>query len=192
MISIVFLALQLMAGSLSLVGPQYPPNAVMGGTVVAELQFVKGVVRDLTILSGDEPFVGPSKSALNEWRLGSDEGGRELVIVQYRQPYLQFIINSKKEEIRQVKRDATLPYPKYIIQPFYPANSHGEGSVILQTEISVEGRVSNVKVLKSLGSLTDAGIDAVRQWEFSPARDERGNIVMSHAYVVLVFRSPLM
>jgi TonB family protein len=191
MIAIAAIMLQLLAGSLSVVDPRYPPNAVMGGTVVAQLGFVKGVIKDLTFLSGEEPFVGASRAALTEWRAGSGQSGSELVIVQYRQPYLQFI-GSRKEQIRPAKRNTILPYPRFVIQPSYPANAQGEGSVVLRTEVSDDGRVSDIKVVKSLGSLTDAGIDAVRQWEFSPARDDQGNNVVSHAYIVLVFRSPLL
>ncbi len=182
---------KLVLSSISIVDPMYPPNAVMGGTVVAELHFASGAVQGLNILSGEEPFVSSCKSALAQWLFHPEQSDNELVIVHFRQPYLYFW-GSTKEEIPPAKQPGRLPYPKYLIQPSYPADAQGQGSVVLRAEISAEGRVSDVKVVQSMGALTGAGIDAVQKWEFLPAKDVRGMNAPSHAYVVLVFRFPLM
>ena len=45
-----------------------------------------------------------------------------------------------------------------------------QGIVILQTVIDTDGKVQDVKVLKDLGfGLTEAAVEAVRQWTFEPA-----------------------
>ena len=51
------IALWLILGSDTVVGPKYPPNAVSGGTVVAALVPGAGGVLEIKILSGEEPFV---------------------------------------------------------------------------------------------------------------------------------------
>ena len=55
--------------------------------------------------------------------------------------------------------------------PIYPAIAlvaRKEGTVILEAIISVDGRVEQLRVLRSEPLLDQAAIDAVRQWEYSP------------------------
>lgn len=57
------------------------------------------------------------------------------------------------------------------VVPVYPpvARSAGiSGTVILEAEIAENGRVRNVRVLRSIAFLDQAAIDAVRQWIFTP------------------------
>ena len=175
---------------LSVVDPIFPPNAVLGGTVVARLHFVSGNVKNVTILSGEEPFSSSCKTALAEWHMKSEPDGDELVIVHFRQPYL-YTWGDNKEEINPARPGKSLPYPIYIVPPSYPANALGQGSVILRTEVSAEGKVSDVQVIEPMGVLTSASTDAVRRWRFTPAEDEQGAATSSHAYAVLVYRYPL-
>jgi protein TonB len=42
--------------------------------------------------------------------------------------------------------------------------------VILEATIDAQGRVVNVRVLRSVPLLDLAAVDAVRQWEFTPTR----------------------
>jgi len=171
--------------------PLFPPNAVQGGTVVAELGFAGGHVKKLNILSGEEPFVSSVRSALAKWHLCPERNCSELVAVYFRQPYL-YSTNESTEELKPVKPQSSLPFPKIVVQPSYPANAMGQGSVILRTEISTEGRVSDVRIIQSLGSLTEPSVKAVRMWKFTVPKNEKGEKQPSHAYVVFVYRFPLM
>jgi TonB family protein len=180
-----------MIGSLSLIDPLYPPNAVRGGTVVAELNVAAGRERGMTILSGEEPFVGACRTSLKTWRTDSDVDSNELVIVHFRQPYL-YNMGDPKQEIGPAKPGKFLPYPISIVPPSYPADALGEGSVVLRLEISLEGQVTDVQVVKPLGILTDSSIDAARKWKFKSAVDAQGRAIASHAYAVLVYRSPIL
>jgi hypothetical protein len=47
-------------------------------------------------------------------------------------------------------------------------------------------------VVRDLGAFTRAGIQAVRKWLFSPARDSSGDKRPSRVYAVLVFRAPVL
>ncbi|MFZ2054057.1 MAG: energy transducer TonB [Candidatus Aminicenantales bacterium] len=68
--------------------------------------------------------------------------------------------------------DAIKP-PKLIkkIEPVYPAAARQagvEGVVILEARTDVDGRVKNVRVLRSVPLLDQAAIEAVRQWAYEP------------------------
>ena len=42
------------------------------------------------------------------------------------------------------------------------------GTVVLEAVIAEDGRVEDVRVLRSIRLLDDAAADAVRQWRFTP------------------------
>ena len=187
MIGIV--CLWVMFGSLSAVDPVYPQNTVSGGTVVAELGFVSGEVERIKILYGGEPFTGSCRTALTQWHADSGLTGDEIVVVHFRQPYL-YAVGDTKEFINLKMTKRELPYPVSIIHPSYPPNAVGQGSVILRVDISDKGAVSNVHVIRSMGVLTEASVEAVRKWSFTSAVDEDGKETPSHAFAVLVFHFP--
>jgi protein TonB len=57
------------------------------------------------------------------------------------------------------------------VQPVYPQiaqSARVQGIVILEATIGVNGKVQDVKVLRSVPLLDQAAIDAVRQWEYTP------------------------
>jgi periplasmic protein TonB len=57
------------------------------------------------------------------------------------------------------------------VPPVYPsiaAKAGIEGVVILEATVSPDGRVEDVRVLRSAGLLNSAAVDAVRQWEYAP------------------------
>lgn len=57
------------------------------------------------------------------------------------------------------------------VNPMYPPDARDakvQGVVILETRIEPDGRVGDVRVLRSVPMLDQAAMDAVRQWEFTP------------------------
>ena len=57
------------------------------------------------------------------------------------------------------------------VDPTYPQVAQAarvSGVVILEAVIGPDGRVTDVKVLRSVPLLDDAAIVAVRQWEYTP------------------------
>ena len=58
------------------------------------------------------------------------------------------------------------------VHPTYPEiarAAHVEGTVILEAVLDRNGRVDQVRVLKSIPLLDRAAIDAVRQWQYTPS-----------------------
>jgi protein TonB len=57
------------------------------------------------------------------------------------------------------------------IAPVYPVmarNAHVQGTVILEAVVDANGRVEDVRVLRSIPLLDQAAADAVRQWRYTP------------------------
>ncbi len=63
--------------------------------------------------------------------------------------------------------------PKLIkqVQPVYPEEARQakvEGTVVMEAETDIYGRVMNIKILRSVPKLDQAALDALRQWVFEP------------------------
>lgn len=76
----------------------------------------------------------------------------------------------------------TMPRVLTSIQPVYPlqAKNNGiQGRVYLRILVNTQGLVENVNIAVSSGndSLDDAAKQAALSWRFSPAKDERGQLV---------------
>jgi TonB family protein len=176
---------------ISVVEPAYPPNAVAGGTVVATLQIVSAEVREVTILTGDEPFASSTRVALKSWQFSPGDAHIRLpVIVSYRNPALltsaAAVQNLSPPAL--TKENQSLPYPIQIVESGYPPNALGQGSAVLQISIDAAGSVARVETVKSLGSLTEACTSAVRKWRFRPAQNRQGRRIPSDAFAVCVYR----
>jgi len=183
--------LTLLLSGFSVVDPVYPPNAAGGGTVVAVVKVAGGQVKDVTVLWGEEPFVASCKDALARWSFSAEADINHIVVVYFRKPEL-LSAASWRQKISAAKAVTLLPYPRYVFAPSYPPNALAQGSVVIRVEISEEGRVVDQQVIKPMGILTEASKEAVAKWEFYPARDHKGRKIASHAYVVLVFRFPVI
>jgi len=57
------------------------------------------------------------------------------------------------------------------VPPHYPPHAqaaHVEGTVVLDAVIDPTGRVTDVRVTRSVNLLDQAAVEAVRQWRFTP------------------------
>jgi protein TonB len=65
------------------------------------------------------------------------------------------------------------PQKIYDVKPVYPEVARAarvQGLVILDAVLDTDGRVVQVRVLRSQPLLDQAAIDAVRQWRYTPTR----------------------
>ena len=174
------------------VDPAFPPNAVGGGTVVATLQVLNGSVTGVNVISGAEPFAGSARAALAAWQFPpSSDTERVTVVVDFAQPGM-YSVGPAKRRLAAPRGGSSEPYPRTVLDPQYPPNGAGEGSVVLAVDLDATGGIGNVGVLKDLGAFTQVGLQAVQQWRFSAARDASGNKRPSRVYAVLVFRAPIL
>jgi TonB family protein len=83
---------------------------------------------------------------------------------------------------------ATRPVKVHDVAPEYTElarEARIQGVVILQTAIDQDGHVVDVKVLKGLHmGLTEAAVDAVKQWKFEPATIDGEPIPVSYNVTV--------
>jgi len=105
-------------------------------------------------------------------------------------PYLFVVIEPLPPAPPKVPRpaggataDQPITEPKLLkrVTPAYPPeakNARLEGVVLLEAVVGRDGRVKDVKVARGepMG-LSEAAIDAVKQWEFEPARNAKGQAV---------------
>jgi len=65
------------------------------------------------------------------------------------------------------------------------------GVVLIDIVIERDGRVSGYRVLKRLPfGLSEAAIDAVSRWRYTPGRDANGNPVVSVITASVPFKPP--
>jgi outer membrane biosynthesis protein TonB len=180
---------------ISVTEPVYPPGALTGGTVVAALHITAGSVTQIEILAGEEPFTTSARDALHSWRFEPRQRGKRIpVVVSFRNPNL-FALGPTVENppaLRKTDGPSDVALPLHVVEPVYPANVLGQGSVILRLEIDDAGGVSNVSGVRSPGGLTEPCMNAVRAWKFAPARDRSRRQARSRAFAVCVFRHPVL
>jgi TonB family protein len=175
---------------LSVSEPGYPPNAVNGETVVARLQFSPGAPTSVRILTGGGAFADSARSALEDWKFAPDQKGTVIAVVQFRNPNY-YSTGPTTRNLEPFRSDALSAYPKSVVDATYPANSLGQGAVIIRLNVDSAGTVSDTEVIRPAGDLTDASLAAVRQWRFYPAKDSNGRSEAANVYAVLVFRMPV-
>jgi TonB family protein len=109
-------------------------------------------------------------------------------------PYLFLVIapSSGKAGPRWVGGDVTPPRRVYGPSPAYTPEAKEariQGVVIVQAVIDAEGSVRELTVLKGLPlGLSEAAAEAIRGWEFEPARDGDGNPVEVYYNLTVNFR----
>ena len=80
--------------------------------------------------------------------------------------------NGARADVRFVTGDVEKPIKISDVSPEYPTMARWarvQGTVVLQTIIGIDGKVSDVRVLRGLPGCTASAIKAVRQWQFEPA-----------------------
>jgi protein TonB len=65
----------------------------------------------------------------------------------------------------------TAPALLHRVNPVYPdiaVHAKVTGTVILEATVDIQGKVESVRILRSIGLLNNAAIEAVMQWRYSP------------------------
>jgi hypothetical protein len=148
------------------------------------------------VVQGQSPFLEEVLGAVQTWTFlparqdGHDVEARVGIVFQFAQPYLPKLmarVHEYKETGADSKDRGALPL--YTLEPEYPVNSVGEGSVVLNEMVDREGRATSIHVVRDLASLTSPTVSAVRQWRFAPGK-HGGEAVESGVIVVVTFRRP--
>jgi len=110
----------------------------------------------------------------------------------YQHPLYRFPLKHRRDE--PVRDPATPPIARSTPPPAYPPSAlraRISGVVLIDIVIDRNGRVSGYRVLKPLPfGLSEAAIDAVSRWRYTPGRDANGNPVVSVIRVTVPFKPP--
>jgi len=182
---------------LSLVAAPFPPQALFGGEILFDANVnTKGRLTDVRVVQGQSPFLEEVLGAVQTWTFlparldGRPVEARIGIVFQFAQPYLPKMtarVHEYKETGTDSKDRGALPI--FTLEPEYPPNSIGEGSVILNEIVDRDGRVTSMHVVRDLESLTRSTVGAVQQWRFAPGR-RAGEAAESGVIVVVTFRRP--
>ena len=176
---------------LSLVPARYPADALFGGEVVLDAAVDgDGLLSDVKLVHGDQPFALKALDAVKTWAFVPDEKAesRITIVFQFPQPYVPPRASTMHHYEDSPGDDEALPLTT--TEPVYPAGSDEAGSVILYELIDRDGHVASARALRGDEALSAAAIEAARDWEFSPAR-LAGAPAEAAAIVVVTFRHPL-
>jgi TonB family protein len=182
---------------LSLVSTPYPPQALFGGEVVLDVGVdASGKLSDLTVVSGQSPFLGPVLDAVRTWTFeparvnGMPSEGRLSIVFQFPQSYVP-PLTSQERSFQAPSRDSSdrAALPLYTREPNYPPRSVSDGNVAIYATIDELGQVKETRVLRDVEPLTDSTLAALSLWRFAPAM-QGGQNVESGAVVVVTFRRP--
>lgn len=82
-------------------------------------------------------------------------------------------VAGKIDSAEPVRVGGDIEAPKRIhnVDPIYPPEAQAarvQGVVIIDVTVGTNGKVTDARVLKSIPSLDEAALDAVKQWEFTP------------------------
>ena len=130
----------------------------------------KGRLTDVRVVQGQSPFLEEVLGAVQTWTFlparldGRPVEARIGIVFQFAQPYLPKMtarVHEYKETGTDSKDRGALPI--FTLEPEYPPNSIGEGSVILNEIVDRDGRVTSMHVVRDLESLTRSTVGAVQQ-----------------------------
>lgn len=182
---------------LSVVGTNYPPQALFGGDVLLDaLIDSNGKATDIRVVSGDGPFLEPALSAVRTWTFtparldGRDVEARIGIVFQYPQSFLPPLASKERKHVEPLPESEDRgALPVYTVEPDYPVNSVVQGSVVLYNLLDSEGHVTASSTLLGVEALATPTTAAVRRWQFAPAK-HAGLATDSAVMVVETFRRP--
>jgi hypothetical protein len=82
-------------------------------------------------------------------------------------------------------------FPVATVEPEYPPNANVQSSVILSADITQQGQLDSVKILRGADPFTDSATSALHPWRFEPG-EHLGATIPSQVIVVFTFAQPLV
>jgi protein TonB len=174
--------------------PALPPQAAAGGQAILELAVgAGGSVTEVRVLRDGPPFTTALRDAVKNWTFAAveDAPARVLVAGVFRPPALFQVgppAGEPSSDVAAASED--VPFPVQVASPAYPPKATGDGVVVLEAEVGVDGRLQRARVVRSAGAFDAPAIEALTRWMFRPARSG-GRPVDATAYVVFGFRQPV-
>lgn len=90
---------------------------------------------------------------------------------------------------KQATPQFTPPAVVTAVDAFYPVQSIASGTVVLEASLDETGKITDVRVVRGIPSLTEVAEQSLRQWTFQPAK-WNGKPVPSKVPVAFSFVPP--
>jgi TonB family protein len=171
------------------------PGTLSGGEVLLKVGLSPvGQVRSIESLRQAYPFTEALEAAVQQWRFGPAEPGegpreRQVLVVGVFRPPSLYDLTPPVPLVPLQAVPATIPVPVRWERPLYPPRAIGDGVVVLEVHVAVDGKVEDVTILSPSPAFDGPARDAARRWWFRPAVWE-GKAIPSVAYLVFGFRQP--
>jgi len=179
--------------------PSTPPTNVVG-RIEEMLEVVVDatgrVARIMPLRASPLPRNLLAPAAAN-WRFSpaADRGlavsSRVLVAAIIRPPQLDDSPTLGDPPVDLARPSDEIPLPVVTVSPRYPPLALGDGVVLVEVLVDVDGGVRETRVIEGAPAFGQASLEAARQWSFRPARGT-GAPVQAYAYLVFGFRQPVV
>jgi TonB family protein len=157
--------------------PAYPEEAkqkgVQGGVVMEVTVNEKGEVWDARVVRGESSLQNAALEAVRRWRFSPALlNGNPVPILVHVEMEFRLDNASAPAGSRPIRVDEKIHAAKllYQVQPEYPEEAKRlriEGEVVLLTTVDEGGAVIDAHPMSGHQLLTDAAVQAVRQWKYS-------------------------
>ena len=172
--------------------PASPMGAQSGGIAAFDVTLdEKGSVAGVEAVQDFAPFGDLLREALRAWTFepARDQGravrSRVLVLGFFRPPELA-VVAPPRPRYKDAVAPPELPWPTSVTVPPYPPNALGSGKVVLEVEVSEEGKVTSSRVLNPGSPFDSAATGAAQAWVFRPA-SRNGRPSAARAFFIFSF-----
>lgn len=179
--------------------PQPAPQTVGWETAMLRARVSeRGVVVAIETISGTEPLTSGLRRAIEQWHFNPGTDGVKIVASDvliasiYRSPTLYDLPAFGGFSMRLPARPDPIPIPTSTEAPRFPPNALGDGVVIVEVLVGLDGDVRSAAVVRSTASgFNSSAVQAASTWRFRPAM-RQGRPTLAYAYVVFGFRQPVI
>ncbi len=174
--------------ALSLVPAAYPSQSIFGGEVILDARIDStGTLTDIQTIHGEAPYLEKALVSVRTWTFlpaSQDIHSNEprIGIVFDFVPRLAASKSPKTHNYENASADSREPnsperaaLPVATVEPEYPPDANVQSSVILSADITQQGQLDSVKILRGADPFTHSATTALHQWRFEPGKTSRRN-----------------
>ncbi len=157
----------------------YPDEArekqLQGQVLVKILVSATGDVDGVEVISGDPILAKAAVEAARKWKFKPFiRNGKPAAVsanIPFDFAFSENVADSSAPKRVRVSSGVSAGLLIHKVRPVYPEEArraHIQGTVLLQAEISKDGRIANLRLISGPPELASAAIAAVQQWRYRP------------------------
>jgi TonB family protein len=157
------------------IAPPSPFNVQSGGVAAFAVTVDEtGSVTAVDTVQDVVPYGDALREALRGWSFEpAREQGRavrsRVLLVAFLRPPELAVIAPERPRYLETAAPADLPWPTSVTVPPYPPNALGSAKVMLEADVTEEGKVTGPRVLNPGSPFDGAATGAAQEWVFRPA-----------------------